>query len=153
MCESADSRDRIPFALYTRLGYPTHLRALHVLEHGICAPHLFRMIQGNPTATAAFQQEVEASYTRLRDRCAVLAAEGKLDKMAKSSTASSPDHIDEDNSNLTAEQAAAFRTFPKQFQEALMENDMELINAAFDAMGKEEAERVMKQCQDTGYGG
>ena len=99
------------------------------------------MISGGPQPQRSFEEDVEQSYVRLRDRVKVLRAEGKLPAKKE---------FTEENSNLTPEQAVVFRTFPKIFQEALMEGDMELINQAFSKMDKKKAEQIMQQCQKTG---
>ena len=66
-----------------------------------------------------FEVDVQSTWNRLQERSEVL---------RKNRTEKNTDSLDETNSNLTPEQAAVFRTFPKYFQEALFANDMEKIN-------------------------
>lgn len=99
------------------------------------------MTSGIAEAVRLFESDVESSYARVKERAAVL-REKRESRADEGVTA--------ENSNLTPEQAEAFNTFPKVFQDALMSNDMDKINDAFNLMGKEEAEEVMKKCQDTG---
>jgi hypothetical protein len=94
------------------------------------------MLQGGPDAVAIFEQDLDQTFQRIRDRCVVLREKSK--------------DLDETNTNLTPEQAKAFKTFPKYFQDALLANDMDKINEAFSLMDEETSKRVMDECQRTG---
>lgn len=94
------------------------------------------MMTGGPMPLQVFQTDVESSYGRIKERSKVL----------KERTA----EVDSENSNLTSEQAEAFKAFPKYFQDALLSNDIDKINDAFSRMDKSESEAVMKKCQETG---
>lgn len=96
------------------------------------------MTQNGPEPIKIFEQDVEATYTRIRERCVVL-------RQKKESS-----EITEENSNLTPEQATAFKSFPKFFQDALMSNEMDKINEAFSKMDEATAKTVMDKCQETG---
>lgn len=43
-----------------------------------------------------------------------------------------------------------FKMFPQHFQDALYSNDINQINSSFAKMPKEQADKVMADCQRTG---
>lgn len=96
------------------------------------------MINQVPEAIKFFEDDLEKTFAHIKARSKVLAEKKEFEE------------IDTENSNLTPEEAKAFKTFPKHFQEALLANDMEKINESFAKMGKEESERVMAECQRVG---
>ena len=95
-----------------------------------------RMIQGGPQVHALFDEDLARQFDHIKKRCEILKGKEK--------------QLDEENSNLTPEQAAVFQTFPKHFQEALLANDINKINEAFDGMSEEQSKEIMEQCQKTG---
>ncbi|KAI3637450.1 hypothetical protein MIR68_004099 [Amoeboaphelidium protococcarum] len=87
---------------------------------------------------ALFEQDLESTYNHVKERSKILKAK------------QNSKDLDEDNSNLTPEQAVVFKTFPKHFQDAMYSGDMNKINESFGKMTEEESARVMADCQKTG---
>jgi ribosomal protein S20 len=98
-----------------------------------------KLIKGsNKESLAIFGTDLEDTFSRIKRRCHELREKAK-DK-----------EVNEENSNLTPEQAEAFKTFPKYFQDALLSNDMDAINNAFEQMDEQLSQEVMEKCQTTG---
>lgn len=110
----------------------------YCVQMGPDGPGVFfkRMIHGGPAAVQVFEQDFAQTYDRIHKRCIEMKNKDK--------------ELDDSNSNLTPEQAVAFKSFPKVFQQALMANDMNKINEAFAAMDEKTAKEVMDKCQSTG---
>lgn len=83
-----------------------------------------------------FQKDVEAAFERIKERSKYL-------KEKES-------NLTPENSNLQPKEAEAFASFPKHFQQALISNDIQKVNESFAMMSKEEADAVMKKCQESG---
>jgi cell division cycle protein 37 len=89
-------------------------------------------------ALQVFEADFDQTWKRIQERCRVLKQKDEEKE------------YDESNSNLTPEQAAVFKTFPKDFQKAMISGEVEQINAAFSKMSEEQYKEVMEQCQKCG---
>jgi cell division cycle protein 37 len=98
-----------------------------------------RMMSGNQEAIMFFEDDLNKTFSHIQERCKILAANKQKEP-----------EWNENNSNLNKEEAEAFKTFPKHFQQALLSNDMTKINESFKMMGETEANRVMELCQKVG---
>jgi len=93
--------------------------------------------QGTPAAVQLFEKDVESTLDRLRSRVTTLE--------------SKPLHITaSEENNMSQEEADAFNSFPRVFQDALQAGDMAEIDRVLKELDTEESNRIMTACTKTG---
>ncbi|KAI8811459.1 hypothetical protein BJ742DRAFT_142828 [Cladochytrium replicatum] len=121
-----------------------------------------RMENPQHAARVNFYDDVEKTYTRIRDRTLELqkqkdeeeaaekrAAEDRV-KVATQEDGSYALPLPDDPTDLEKERARVFSEFPKEFQYAILTQEVEEINKVLATLEKEKAEFWLQECDRVG---